>query len=553
MAKGVRKPKFQIPQLLENAVAALNVGVTITDLEGKILYANQAEARMHGYEVADLIGKDARIFAPRDLWKGITSEKAGELSGWSRESVNIRRDGSIFPVHILSDVVKDPQGNAQAVITFCDDITDKRSSYFAFYDSQTDLPNRTLFMDRLSRSIKRTKRRTDYVFAAIYIDLDRFKSINDSCGYDTGDRLLVACSRRIEACLRFGDTVAYLGSDEFAVLLEDIRTAKDARFVAERIQQNLTLPFNINNEDITLSASMGIAKGSSGYDRPEDLLRDANTAMYRAKILGRNHYEVFDHTMQTRAMALLPLELSLRRAIEQRELYVEYQPVYSVDTRKMEACEASLAWHHPEQGIICHAEFVPVAEEAGMMEAVGEWMIHTACMQVKLWQNLDPNLKLCIRLTGSDLNQDSWPLRLLQTLHQADLNPSLLELLIPETVIAGNAEKIGAALNELQTEGILISINEYGTGPSSLEHLNRFRIHSLKLDRGFLRDILTKAAEESVAGAAITLARSLKIRVVADGIENEEQLAFLKWHHCDAAQGAFFSPPLSPDAFARLL
>jgi diguanylate cyclase (GGDEF)-like protein len=410
-----------------------------------------------------------------------------------------------------------------------------------------------LFMDRLGRSVKRTKRRPDYVFAVIYADLDRFKSINDSCGYETGDRLLIACSRRFESCLRFGDTVAHIGGDEFAILLEDIRTAKDVTFVAERIQQHLALPFNINDQDLSISASMGIAKGSSGYDRPEDLLRDANTAMYRAKILGRNRYEIFDHTMQTRAMALLPLELSLRRAIENNEMHLVYQPVYTIDSQKMEGCEVFLRWHHPERGVVYPEEFVPVAEETGMMAGVGEWLLQSACNQMKLWQEKSPDLKLLISVTGAELNQSDWIHTLTRILNETNLNPEHLELLIGEKTMMRDGDKIHPLLDEIRKQGIRVSIRDYGTGHSSLEFLKRFQISSLKLDRGFLHDMIRNRMDESVGIASLTLAHDAKIRVIADGVENGEQLSFLKWHRCDSGQGDFFSPPLSADDFAKLL
>ncbi len=554
MTKRVRKPgKQQIPQLLHRAMDHLNLGVTITNLDGKILYTNHAEASMHGYEISDLIGQDARIFAPRDLWKGITSNQAKDLSSWQRESVNIRQDGSVFPVQIISDVITDETGNPQAVITICEDITEKRSSFAAYYDVLTGLPNRTLFMDRLGRSVKRTKRRTDYLFALVYIDLDRFKAVNDSSGREVGDRLLVACARRIEASLRFGDTVAHLGGDEFAVLLEDIRTVKDAAFVADRIQQHLALPFNINDQDFFISASMGISKGSSGYDRPEDILRDANTAMFRAKVHGRGRYEIFDESMLTRAMALLPLEISLRRAIENQELQVEYQPIYSLGSGKLEGCEAFLRWHHPERGIVYPEEFLTIAEETGMMAAVGEWMLQKACENIKVWQQMVPQLKLSVRVTGSEWRQQGWLRALTRILEQTNMEPAALDLHISETAFMQDLEKLPPILDEIRKKRVELSICDYGSGHSSLEYLKRFQVNSVKLDRGFLRDITNNSMEESVARAMIALAHSLKIRVVADGIENEEQLDFLRWHHCDSAQGELFGPPVSADQFKELL
>ena len=547
MGKQGRKPgKQQILQLLHRAMDHLNLGVTITNLDGKILYTNQAEARMHGYEISDLIGQDARIFAPRDLWKAISTNQARELSSWQRESVNIRRDGSVFPVQILSDVILDDIGNPQAVIAICEDISDKQSSRAILYDPLTGLPNRTLLVDRLGRSVKRTKRRTDYLFAVLYIDLDRFKTVNDSSGRETGDRLLVACSRRIESSVRFGDTVAYVGGDEFVLLLEDIHAIHDATFVADRIQQHLALPFNIHNQDFFITASVGIAKGSSGYDRPEDMLRDANAAMYRAKVQGRGRYELFDQTMSTRAMAVLPLEIGLRRAIEKQELQLEYQPFYSLDSGEIEGCEAFLRWHHPERGIVYPEEFIAVADQSGMIAVVQEWILENACTQLKFWQKSNPNLKLCLRITPAELLQAGWLRSTTRIVDHLQVNPTTLEFHISEVALLQNMEKLSPVLDELRKKEIGISICDYGSGHSSLEYLKRFHVNSLKLDRGFLRDIMNNSLEESVATAMITLAHSMKIRVVADGVENEEQVDFLRWHHCDAAQGAIFSPPLPP-------
>lgn len=554
MAKPVRKPgKQQIPHLLHRAVNHLNLGVTITNLDGKIIYTNDAEARMHGYQVSDLIGQDARIFAPRDTWKSITPNQVRELTSWQRESVNIRKDGSVFPVQIISDVITNEAGDPKGVITICEDLTEKRSSFAGFYDPLTGLPSRNLFMDRLGRSVKRTKRRNDYLFALLYVDLDQFKTINDAAGREVADRLLVACARRIEAALRFGDTVAYLGGDEFAVLLEDIRAVNDATFVADRIQQHLALPFIISEEEFFMSASIGIARGASGYDRPEDILRDANTAMYRAKVLGRSRYEVFHDSMPTRAMALLPLEISLRRAIENQELELEYQPIYALDSGKLEGCEAFLRWHHPERGIVYPQDFVTVAEETGMMGAVGEWMLLQACSQLKRWQRTAPRLRVSVRVTGAEMAQQGWARTVARILDQTKIEPSSLEMQISEIAMLQDADRINLAVDDVRKIGVSISICDYGSGHSSLENLRRFQINSLKLDRGFLRDVARNTMEESIATAMITLAHSLKIRVTADGVENEEQLDFLRWHRCDAAQGEIFSPPLSAYDFEKLL
>jgi len=257
--------------------------------------------------------------------------------------------------------------------------------------------------------------------------------------------------------------------------------------------------------------------------------------------------------MQTRAMALLPLELSLRRAIEKNEMQLVYQPVYSIDSQKLEACEVFLRWHHPERGIVYPEEFVPVAEETGMMAGVGEWLLQSACKQAKTWQQKSPNLKLLISVTAAELEQNNWIRMLTRILEDTGLNPESLELLIAEKTLMQDGDKILPLLNEIRKQGTRVSIQDYGTAHSSLEYLKRFEINSLKLDRGFLHDMIRNRMEESVGVAMITLAHSARIRVIADGVENDEQLAFLKWHHCDAAQGNLFSPPLSADEFTKLL
>jgi EAL domain-containing protein (putative c-di-GMP-specific phosphodiesterase class I) len=357
----------------------------------------------------------------------------------------------------------------------------------------------------------------------------------------------------VEAALRFGDTVAHLSGDEFAVLLEDIHSVQDAIFVAERIQQHLTLPFEIENQDFYISASIGIAKGAAGYDRPEDLLRDANTAMFRAKVQGRSRHELFDESMLTKAMALLPLEMSLRRAIENNELHLQYQPVYSLTSGKLEACEATLRWHHPERGIVYPEEFVSVVEESGMMAAVGEWMIQRAASQLHEWHKTNPELSLTVGITTSELLQRGSARALLRITEQSGVSPGKLELQISEGTLMQNTDKLAGLLEELREQGLQLCVSEYGTAHVSLEYLKRFRVNSLKLDRAFLHDVMQNTLEESVATAMITLAHSLQIRVVADGVENQEQLEFLRWHRCDAAQGEFLGVPLSAEDFIKLL
>ena len=552
--KSKRRKGEDLTQLMAQAVENMQLGVTITDMNGRILYTNASEGRMHGYRPEELIGNDARIFAPRELWKVMPPERIQELGSWKRESINIRENGAMFPVQIFSNVIPDQDGNPIGVVTVCEDISERQAAQHAFYDSLTGLPNRTLFMDRLGRSIKRIKRRRDYLFALLYLDMDRFKLINDMHGHTFGDRLLNSCARRLEKCLRFGDTVARLGGDKFGILLEDISDFKDAVFIAERVQKQLTSPFDLDGLEVSVTASVGIAQGTSGYDRPEDLLRDADSAMYRAKAMGRDRAEIFDATIHLQGPSHLPLEDSLRNALEQNQFLLHYQPIVSLENGNVVGAEVLLRWNQPERGMVHPDEFIPVAEETGMIAPLGEWVLRNACTQNTIWQQagLRP-ICLSLNLSIRQLEMLGFIEFVARVLQEAHFDPSLLQLELSERLAMERMEKLVSPLAELKAMGIRISIDNFGTGYSSLGHLKRFRIDTLKIDRSFIRDLGTDPKDDAFATAVIALAHSLQMRVVAEGVETEEQLAFLRWHHCDEIQGYLFSPPLTVEDFTRLL
>jgi diguanylate cyclase (GGDEF)-like protein/PAS domain S-box-containing protein len=541
-------------RLLEKAVENMQLGVTITDVNGRIIYTNAAEARMHGYRIDELVGNDARIFAPRQLWKTLTPDQLKETKSWRRESVNLRQDGTIFPVTIMSDVVTNEEGEPIGIVTISEDISDRQTAEYAFYDTLTSLPNRALFMDRVGRAIKRIKRRSDTHFAVLSLDLDRFKTVNETFGHAVGDQLIVACAHRLERSIRFGDTVARLGGDEFAILLDDLQRESDVFLVAERIQKQLQLPFHFDRHEIFTTSSIGIANGSPSYDRPEDLFRDANTAMYRSKALGRNRSELFDPNMHSGNLVSPPIETALRKAIERNEFEIQYQPIVSLRDCRIAGAEALIRWRHPQRGLVHPDDFIPIAEESGLIESIGEWVMRNACIQTKEWQKISERpMYVSVNLSVRQLQQRGIVFMVQQILESTGLEPSLLQLELTENLVLEKAEKSSETLKTLSELGVKLAIDDFGTGYSSLNYLKRFFIDVLKMDRSFVRDLTGTAKDEAIAAAVITLAHSLGLTLVAEGVETAEQLDFLLQHECDAIQGNYFSAPVNPNEFEKLL
>ncbi|HET6266119.1 MAG TPA: EAL domain-containing protein, partial [Acidobacteriota bacterium] len=361
------------------------------------------------------------------------------------------------------------------------DITERKVAeeqllHDALHDALTGLPNRALFIDRLGVSIGHSKRRKDYLFAVLFLDLDRFKNINDSLGHMIGDELLISIGRRLETCLRPGDTVARLGGDEFAILLEDIKDVSDATRVAERIQGELMRSFTLRDQDVFTTASMGIALGAPQYERPEDLLRDADTAMYRAKALGKARHEMFDSAMHARAVALLQLETDLRKAVERKQFVIHYQPIFHLESSRVTGFEALVRWKHPGQGLIYPLEFIPLAEETGLISAIGQWVLFEACHQIKDWQTqfpMDPPLHLSVNLSSKQFTQPDLIDQVRLILQQTGIDPQTLKLEITESMIMQNAEAAINMLNQLRALDVQIHIDDFGTGYSSFSYLYR--------------------------------------------------------------------------------
>jgi diguanylate cyclase (GGDEF)-like protein len=427
----------------------------------------------------------------------------------------------------------------------------------AFHDGLTGLANRALFMDHLKLALGRAERHAAYRFAVLFLDLDRFKVVNDSLGHMAGDELLVGVARRLAAAMRPGDTVSRLGGDEFTVLLDDLRDAGEAVAVAERLQRELAPAFDLDGHEVFTTVSIGVALGAEAYQRPEDILRDADTAMYRAKQLGKARHEVFDQAMHARAVDRLGLERDLRGAAERGELFLQYQPIVSLATGALRGFEALVRWRHPERGVIPPAKFIPIAEETGMIIPVGKWVLEEACRQMSRWRKLartDGPLPVSVNLSGKQFLRPDLLEQVRDVLRETGLDPSGLKLEITETVVMENIETAAHTLEQLRALGVELSIDDFGTGYSSLSYLQRFPVSTLKIDRSFVSRMTESEGTAEIVRTIMRLAQNLGMDVVAEGVETEGQRAQLRGFECEFGQGYYFSRPMDVgDAEALVL
>ena len=433
---------------------------------------------------------------------------------------------------------------------------EKQLLHAALHDQLTGLPNRTLFIDKLKQALYMSKRQESYLFAVLFLDLDRFKVINDSLGHLLGDQCLCLIAERLKACLRQKDTAARIGGDEFTVLLEGIKDVNDALRVANRIQQILSLPFNFNGQEVFTTASIGMVLSATSYDRPEDLLRDADTAMYYAKSLGKARCEIFNPDMYTQAMARLQLETDLRRALDYQEFRVYYQPIVALPSGRIVGFEALVRWQHPERGLVNPADFIPLAEETGLIVPIGYWVLHEACRQLQAWRmrfGLNAPLKISVNLSVKQFVQPNLIPQISEILSSIGLPASSLILEITESVIMTNDHETTKTLSQLEQMGIELSIDDFGTGYSSLGRLHHFPISMLKIDRSFISDMSALSVDLQITEAIVTLAHKLGLNVTAEGVETVEQLGLIRELKCEYGQGYFFSKPLNSEAATALI
>ncbi len=557
-----------------------------------IRYVNQAFTRILGYTSKEAVGANPLMLCGPEsdleaLQQRLGDALAGntalfELLHYRKGGVPIWLEASIFPLRNRDGAVTHSvwfgrdigerklaesalvrakvaeESNAELRKEIADrKRAEARLVHAAFHDPLTGLPNRELFVDRVKSALARSSLHPGKRAAVLSLDCDRFKLVNDTLGHLAGDLLLIAVARRLEACLRPGDTLARPGGDEFSILLEDIHDEAAAVCVAKSILEALSAPFSLGDHELYETASIGIALGSPEGPTPENLLRDADIAMHRAKVLGKNRYELFETKLREQSSRLLLLELELRRALDRAQLSLAYQPIVSLADGNLTGFEGLLRWQHPELGAIPPLEFIPVAEETGLIIPLGEWVLHAACAQTRLWQQASPahaTLSVNVNVSVQQLLQERFTDRVRDTLRETGLRAEDLHLEITESTLMTEPDRIAAVLRELHALGVKLQVDDFGTGYSSLAYLHRFPIDTLKIDRTFVSGRGEAGiANPEIVQAVVVLASRLGIDVIAEGVETAEQESQLGAYRCGSAQGYLFAKPLDAHAAARYL
>ncbi|MFL5249952.1 MAG: EAL domain-containing protein [Myxococcales bacterium] len=549
------------------AARGANDGLWDWDLVANRVYLSPRWKAMLGLGEGDIGGNP-------DGWLGrvhpddharLTADIAAHVEGRSahlESEIRIRHaDGTWRTMLVRGAAVRDASGKATRMAGSQTDITDRKRAeekllHDALHDGLTGLPNRALFMDRVGQAMAFQARRSDYRFAVLMLDVDRFKTVNESLGHAMGDRLLASVAKRVWRCVRPGDTVARLSGDEFAVLLEDYAVAEEPRRVADRIIAEMAAPHDLGGTEVFTSASVGVAVGRPELGKPEDLLRDADVALYRAKDLGRSRYVVYHPSMRTRAREQLQFETDLRRALGRNELRVVFQPIVSLTTGLPTGCEALVEWQHPGRGRIPPSDFIPMAEETGLILPIGNWVLRESCKQVKAWAGrceAGPTPTVSVNLSARQLLHAELVDQVRAAISDAGIVPGQLRLEVTESVIMENAGPASLLLTQLKALGVHLLIDDFGTGYSSLSYLHNFRFDTLKIDRSFVSRIDTAQKNVEIVRTILSLSRALGMTAVAEGVETEGQVAQLQMLKCDSAQGFYFSRGLEGQLFGAML
>lgn len=555
----LQKQTESLMHMLSSALQQTADLVMIADAKGIITYVNSAFESVTGYGAAETLGKSTNLLRSgrqnrefyQILWTTILAGKP-----FSEVFINRRKDGGLFYEEKTITPIRDNNGDITHFVSTGKDITDRiqtqeRLRFMAHHDALTELPNRTLFLDRLKQAMARA-RWHDRKIAVMFLDLDRFKTINDTLGHNVGDQLLVKLTQRLSASVRAGDTVARFGGDEFAMLLDDIASEQDISFIAKKVLATMAPAFEIGSRELFISCSIGISIYPRDGEDSETLLRNADIAMYRAKDLGRNNYQFYSSDLSARAVERLSLENALRYALQRQEFFLLYQPQFDVRSGKPFGAEALLRWQHPVLGLILPAEFIPLLEETGMIVQVGEWVLREACAQAVRWHQDGIDLKMAVNLSSRQFNNAEFVNTVRTIIEETGVQPDKLELELTESMLLRNASQTTQALDTLNQLGVRLAIDDFGTGYSSLGYLRRFPIRTLKVDRSFVNDIIADPDAAAITTAIIVMAQSLYLEVIAEGVESLEQLSFLQGLDCNLMQGFYFAAGLSDSEIRKL-